>query len=397
MQNKTQLRIKKRRNPIIYTDFVIVTRDYSLLMYSAYIDKRDTFVRVIGVIRKDVKDVKCLLYYNNSTNRETVKARIKLLPEDHKVEHTAAFILCPIRTVIEPDKVTLVIPDFKTNLYPAPITIQKTRQRVWQYKYTLCVSPVHSNYNNRLKLIEWIEMNLLLGADNIIFYVQNVSESVMLVLRYYELFGVVTVYHWTLPVFFTDLHDRHLHYFGQVAAVNDCVYKAKYVSEYVTTFDLDEFIIPQLRHHWSWADMMATVPKRSVYMFLCNFFHENPRCQAINCTDKLSLSTFIIKDNIVLPPRKRSKYIARSNDIIMAGIHQIWNTTSGRVNYVVNPRVGLLHHYRQNKKVYTTEHVTSSRSHVTLKYFHQIKERVRDVEKYLQPFLGDVYSNIELV
>lgn len=300
--------------------------------------------------------------------------------------HTAACVLCPIRTQHEPDDVTLNVPNSEFNTPRKYIPISKINTRIKQYKYTTCVPPLHSNFGDKDLLIEWIEMNLLQGAENIIFYVHDVTNDVMSVLSYYEFIGVATLHAWTLPEFFTDLTDLKLHYFGQMVAVNDCVYKTKGRSDFVVPFDMDEFLIPQRTQDWNWDDLITTLPKRSVYVFRCNFFSISNGCKLkYSCTDKLAIQKYVKKDNIILPGAKRSKYIARPEDVIIAGIHGVVKSTK-ESKHVVDPTLGLLHHCRRDKKKYTREPIRKSKNTVAFKYVLEVKKNIGITKQNLKSF-----------
>jgi hypothetical protein len=65
-----------------------------------------------------------------------------------------------------------------------------------------------------------------------------------------------------------------IHYFAQLAALNDCLYRNMYVSKYVVFQDLDEFIIP--RKQLTWTDMLQNLPKgHAAYMFRCYIMDTN--------------------------------------------------------------------------------------------------------------------------
>lgn len=42
-----------------------------------------------------------------------------------------------------------------------------------------------------------------------------------------------------------------LHYYGQIPALNDCVYRNMYRSRYVAMIDTDELILPQTVNRWT--------------------------------------------------------------------------------------------------------------------------------------------------
>lgn len=64
--------------------------------------------------------------------------------------------------------------------------------------------------------------------------------------------GLVEVIPWTVSRFVNvsrgwqpEQSPGDLHYFGQIAALNDCLYRYMYQSRYVALQDIDELILPQ--------------------------------------------------------------------------------------------------------------------------------------------------------
>ena len=54
-----------------------------------------------------------------------------------------------------------------------------------------------------------------------------------------------------------------VHYFGQLAAINDCLHRAALTSHLVVFTDLDELIVPRRRA--SWAELIADVTSQWRY------------------------------------------------------------------------------------------------------------------------------------
>ena len=65
---------------------------------------------------------------------------------------------------------------------------------------TVCVSPLHFQYNRVGQLIEMVEANRLFGAQHFIFYNHTAGRDVSRVLRGYEAEGLVTVIPWRPPL-----------------------------------------------------------------------------------------------------------------------------------------------------------------------------------------------------
>ena len=110
-------------------------------------------------------------------------------------------------------------------------------------KYGICIPPLHGDISVE-GLIEFLELSQIFGASHFTFYDLETTESVRNVLNYYQNKGLVSVFEWNLPLF---IDDDDLHYFGQVLAIMDCLYRSMKHLDFVAFHDLDEFIVP-LRH-----------------------------------------------------------------------------------------------------------------------------------------------------
>jgi len=44
--------------------------------------------------------------------------------------------------------------------------------------------------------------------------------------------------------------EPDVHYFAQLAALNDCLYRVMFRARFVVLVDLDEVLVPRRRRHW---------------------------------------------------------------------------------------------------------------------------------------------------
>ncbi|XP_063060591.1 uncharacterized protein si:zfos-464b6.2 isoform X1 [Engraulis encrasicolus] len=127
----------------------------------------------------------------------------------------------------------------------------------FRHQFTICISVMYE-YSNVLQLVQTLEMFKLLGADHVAIYRSSCDEAARRVLEHYEAAGFVEVVPW--PITERNLtvsrgwqpsdSPGDLHYFGQTAALNDCVYRFMYQSRYVVMQDLDELIVPLQVDTW---------------------------------------------------------------------------------------------------------------------------------------------------
>lgn len=136
--------------------------------------------------------------------------------------------------------------------------------------FAVCVKGLDFLYDDlSVRLVEWIELLRLLGADKVFFYQLQVHPNISKVLRHYEARGAVHVTPLTLPggqpnapgfqhLYLTKKvnHKRQ----NELIPYNDCLYRNLYEYEYVALLDVDEVIMP-LRTA-TWRELMdAVVPK----------------------------------------------------------------------------------------------------------------------------------------
>uniref|UniRef100_A0A2H1WBD4 Glycosyltransferase family 92 protein n=1 Tax=Spodoptera frugiperda TaxID=7108 RepID=A0A2H1WBD4_SPOFR len=148
-----------------------------------------------------------------------------------------------------------------------------------------------------VRLVEWIELVRLLGADKIFFYELQVHPNITKVLDHYVQQGTVTVTPVTLPGGQPNLpglqhmylkkkltHKRQM----ELIPYNDCLYRHMYEYRWLALLDIDEVIVPL--EDGDWASLMKRVlplakpaegkPPRSSYhatniYFLDSLGHEH--------------------------------------------------------------------------------------------------------------------------
>lgn len=119
-----------------------------------------------------------------------------------------------------------------------------------------------------IRLIEWIELIHLLGADKIYFYQFQVHPNVSRMLQYYEQQGKVEVVQLSLPGTVPNSPAlRHLFLKKEavqrrqleVIPYNDCFYKHMYEYRYIVLLDTDEVIIPS---RGNWHDLLKLLEEQ---------------------------------------------------------------------------------------------------------------------------------------
>ncbi|GFO12908.1 upf0392 protein f13g3.3-like isoform x2 [Plakobranchus ocellatus] len=200
-------------------------------------------------------------------------------------------------------------------------------------------------------LVEKLEMSRLLGAGRVVLYNTSIKPNVDAVLRMYtQEFAAgrekleVIVHSWNLP-------PITMHYWGQIAAMEDCLYRYKWSSRYMVFTDMDEFIIPF--HHASWSELIAdreklrpgsaafkirsTVMRKDHSSSAKGFETEafNYRSEVLRVTDR---------DDYIWPEVDRTKVIVNPAKIESLEVHGVYKGYGPTDN--VPPEQALLYHYR---------------------------------------------------
>ncbi|KAK7484230.1 hypothetical protein BaRGS_00024479 [Batillaria attramentaria] len=241
--------------------------DDNLFVYSAFYDDRrgkqpenkNRRVRVlsIGVLHELTefpnlrRQVFCHFRWKNTTQMHvSQRGLIQSVWDDHNLTYHAMFILCDLHLCASPDYVGITV---ERGLLPRSylrIKYPPADRNSHPYNITTCFPVMHSYYDNKPDFLQVMEANQILGSDKFTLYVQNASPDIMAIIKHYVTSGILEAIEWRLPL----KNVSHLHYFGQLAAVNDCLYESMYSSRHVVFQDFDEILLPRL--HDTWTNML---------------------------------------------------------------------------------------------------------------------------------------------
>eukprot|EP01066_Platyproteum_vivax_P018952 Platyproteum_vivax@DN7615_c0_g2_i4.p1 len=207
----------------------------------------------------------CELYWNTTNQYEIVSMSFDMLTEYSNLKFGGAFLLCPLSNELKydpPSQVSLVVQT--PTCYERVVTFDLPENPlqfpyVPKYELSLCLTPFYGYLNhdevfdNILLMVEWIELNKILGVSHFTFYEGPVvSENVTLLLRHYEEQGVIEFVKWAMPL----TPFVHVHAYAQNAMLQDCWMHNIGQSEWVTSIDTDEFFIP--KSHYDLLDLIKT-------------------------------------------------------------------------------------------------------------------------------------------
>lgn len=215
---------------------------------------------------------------------------------------------------------------------------------VYERHFTACLQ-IKSRDVTVSQLVEWIEMNKLLGVDMFFIYSFEQSDNIQRVINFYKNRSLVEEILWYTPTA-VSVNASHL------AALNDCLYRNKNVSEFVTNIDEDELIIPRSVGIYNWHQMITKIQTEAdAFVFRNAFFICRGYNSTIDPADALVRPRPHILDDVqrekfIYPVGYFSKYICRTDSVYWVQTHFVPD-----VRMLSVPRnIGLLHHY-QNKTV----------------------------------------------
>ncbi|XP_077334408.1 beta-1,4-galactosyltransferase galt-1-like [Lithobates pipiens] len=251
----------------IATD-TITALDNRTFIISPYYDPRSgQSVQVIAILHVSVKELYCIFHCSSNQN-VFIRAEIDFHRDSFGFPYGMANLLCT-----EPSGC-----DYTYMSFSSSITTNTSQNLLFEVRnrppqpissnFTVCISTLYGNYNNVLQVIQSIEMYKILGASKVTIYNNNCSQDVDKVLRHYIDEGTLEVVPWPI--------DRHLQtskkwtytpglteeigYFGQIATLNDCLYRNMYKSKFVLLNDIDEIILPV--KDWDWSSLMESLQKQ---------------------------------------------------------------------------------------------------------------------------------------
>ena len=271
---------------------------------------------------------------------------------------------------------------------PQNILYLKHKVKIPPRKFTVCFAPLHFNVSFGHMLVNSIEFNQILGADFFVFYNFSLNHIGNKILNYYSKRGLVEVIPWNIK-----LNNSNIHYYGQMAAVNDCMLRHRHTTNYIVIVDLDEFIIPKDNKYFTWKDILKQLPERSSYSFRhVGFRIDWKSAIAGNITDlnerrdidkyKLfALKTFEREIDPRIYTWYRCKTILNPRLVNLTGIHRVSDHIEGS-HYLVKREDAEVQHYRNRSHI--NIRFNSSRETTAIKYKTQLIEKVQKVWQNLR-------------
>lgn len=267
---------------------------YKFFVFSAFYDRRGgKLIRVIGATRtRGPEKVWCRFLYQSgnatapSYKTATIMARVKVIRENWNLKYSACFVLCPVTAPdLRVPYAVSIVSKLKSpagniilvrNTDDDPDLANGTHITNVPDKIGVCVKPFHFEYDSALQLMEFLELNTILGVSHFTFYNHTLGPRASCVLKHYmkgDLLAaesnatksdnsnnkksIANNERATVDLLPWDLRmksQKDIRTEGLFAALNDCVYRSMYRYQHVALIDLDEFIVP--RHNDTIGDLL---------------------------------------------------------------------------------------------------------------------------------------------
>ncbi|XP_054165998.1 uncharacterized protein LOC128963508 [Oppia nitens] len=261
----------------IYWQSVIIDQNTTYYAYNAYYDNREnmTKVRIIGVTDHFAQLVNqtfwCLLYFEGK--KRAVLSKVTQIDElaynfgnyyKRKGYYLPTLLSCDIPISIKnmvPSAVAIKInnqcksefTNYLRVIYERPESGNKTL-------FGVCVRALYYyNIDFSVRLIEWLELQKILGANKVYLYAFTTNNYMDKVLNYYTNLKFIEWRYTTHcghqlnniylnEVYMSKMGDKMLP--QETLELNDCFYRNMYKHTFLAVIDIDEVIVPLDAYDW---------------------------------------------------------------------------------------------------------------------------------------------------
>ncbi|XP_053556344.1 beta-1,4-galactosyltransferase galt-1-like [Bombina bombina] len=360
-QQQTKQNVTRRDNADISSKSITALGDNKTYIISAYYDSRITeSVRVLAIIHESVKELYCRFHCTNKDNI-LVAAQIDLHIERYGFPYGTADLLCE-----EPPNCVYVYVSVhwsKTQMtnYVPRFEVKNRVVGPFSANFTVCISALYGEYNNVLQMIQSFEMYKLLGANRVTIYKNGCHENVEKVLQYYVKEGFLDVVTWPIDRYlrtsamwnYSSDPNSQISYYGQAAALNDCIYRNMFKSQFILLNDIDEIILPT--SHRDWKSLLLSLKKKhpntSVFRFSNHVFpaHINGAIDnKWNNVPGVNMFLHNYREPLNHKAFDKRKMIINPRKMFQISIHRVLTYVGKSTDF--NSEVGILFHCRKTER-----------------------------------------------
>ncbi|XP_053329247.1 beta-1,4-galactosyltransferase galt-1-like [Spea bombifrons] len=372
------------------SETIVKVKDSQTYLVAAYLDLRgSSVVRIIGITYRYERDLLYCDFCFNKTNG-TALADLQIHSDHFEFPYGTADLLCDLKGDRIPQYVSI---HREGEPQATVLQIRNIDAPVeFEYDFLMCISAMFGSYNNVLQFIQSMEMYQILGVQKVIIYHTDSSPLIRRVMAHYMKEEFLELISWPITSFLNvssgwhyPEHPGELHYYGQTAALNDCLYRHMYRSRYISLNDIDELILPAI--HKDWREMMDFLqqpnPSVSVFEFENHVFptalqdKKNPSTpEEWNSVPGLNILKHVYREPNVPDEINPTKMIVNPRDVVRTSVHVPLDFYGEK--YQVPSDFARLCHYRQPKQKDLGEDMLI-KDDIMAKYENVLVERVNGV------------------
>ena len=353
------------------------------LLYSVWFDDREVhnYIRILLMTwrRQNPPPLSCVFHSGTDANTSTSVASTyyEINKKYSKFRYGLFVVSCALQeeltTTLSFVEVSIKLsPEKRNNVVVLPVGNTKSQRRAvgtYRTEYGICVPPLHGNIS-AISFIEFLELSQILGASHFTFYDFETPDNVRKVLNYYEDKGLAQVLPWKLPSY---IKEEDVHYFGQLFAIEDCLFRRMNDFKFLAFNDLDEFIVPL-----QYENMI----------FLLHSIHRDEHCGHCFKSANFPLSggeaefAWPLTQNVFARKQKadetRPKCVVDPQRVFEQGVHYIKNPLENK--YIVDNvewDVGRVFHYRECPKPFKEENFEVDNT--MQRYGEELKQKIEKI------------------
>ncbi|NWJ00556.1 GALT1 galactosyltransferase, partial [Crypturellus undulatus] len=335
-------------------------KDNKTFIIAPYFDGRESKVtRVIGIVHhEDVKELYCWFCCQPHGETQTTSAEIDVHSDRFGFPYGTADIVCVEPPDCDPTHVSIHwSPHGNIDQLPR-FEIKNRKAETSSVDFTVCISAMFGNYNNVLQFIQSMEMYKILGVQKVVIYKNSCSQLMEKVLKFYIEEGTVEIIPWPInshlkvsTKWHFSMDAKDIGYYGQITALNDCVYRNMLRSKFVILNDADEIILP-LKHP-DWKTMMQSLqeqnPGTGVFLFENHIFPETISTHTFNISSWNTVPGVNILQHVHREPDRKEvfnpkKMIVDPRKVVQTSVHSVLRAYGNSVSVPVD--VALTYHCR---------------------------------------------------
>ena len=301
------------------------------LLYSAWFDDRSAqnYIQILLMTSRRKQPPSLLCRYQNgvnctiSTRAVTPYHEINGRYSNKRYGLFLASCVLPNDLVSIPNFVNISInffPEATNNWFVLSVG-NRRKKKLGKRDYGICIAPLFGNIRVD-DLVEFLELSQLFEASYFTFYDFEIADNVRKILKYYESKGLVQVLSWKLPSYITD---QDVHYFGQIFAMQDCLFRSINHLNFVAFNDLDEFVVPL--QHDNMPSLLLSIHKLN-YCGHCFRSAKFPRVESEN-EPSFRLSTQTVFHRLLKTDMTHTKCVDDPQRVFEHGVHLIMEPLEG--------------------------------------------------------------------